>query len=68
MSVLSLDPWLLHPYSDFLHSLEQNRLPGSVVVSCPEGLGGDRLVAAMAELYLCQRPDAKEDAGNVSPA
>lgn len=63
MSVLSLDPWLFHPYSEFLHSLEQNRLPGSVVVSCPEGLGGDRLVAAMAELYLCQRPDAKGGCG-----
>lgn len=63
MSVISLDPWLLHPYNEFLHSLEQNRLPGSVVVSCPEGLGGDRLVAAMAELYLCKRPNAQGACG-----
>ncbi len=63
MSALSLDPWLLNPYTEFLRSLEQNRLPGSVVVSCPEGLGGDRLVAAMAEIYLCQRLNAQGACG-----
>ena len=50
------EPWLQKPFNEFATAFMNNRLPGSVILSCPDGTGGERLAAAMAKMYLCHAP------------
>lgn len=61
-----LEPWLQKPFATFKNALQNNLLPGSVILSCPEGLGGKRLAIAMAKLYLCHEPTDEGACGHCS--
>ncbi len=49
----ALYPWLKEPFETFVSALSGNRLPGSVIFSCPNGLGGPSLAFAAARAALC---------------
>ena len=51
-----LAPWLLNPFREFVSAFSQKRLPGSVILSCANGLGAEFLAANMAKHYLCHAP------------
>ncbi|MDD7021771.1 MAG: hypothetical protein PUI29_04310 [Aeromonadales bacterium] len=45
--------WLQKPLSEFTDALGERRLPGSVIFSCPPGMGGDDLAFEAAKAALC---------------
>lgn len=59
-----LDSWLVPVYRQFAQALEQDRLPGSVIIAGPAALGTAFLAAACAKLCLCNAPVGLQPCGH----
>lgn len=59
-----LAPWLLNPFHEFVSAFAQRRLPGSLILSCANGLGSEFLAANMAKHYLCHAPTDQGPCGH----
>jgi DNA polymerase-3 subunit delta' len=53
MTAADLPFWLQKPLAEFTAALGEGRLPGSVIFSCPAGMGSESLAFAAAKAFLC---------------